>query len=89
MRKSEEKGDNCLGPKRRILEFTYSESSHQIQQLGKNRIFVHFFEQKLSSSPMWLSYFDCLGHQELENIAHNGRGGLMEFEWVGRTDSTP
>ena len=30
-----------------------------------------------------LSYFDCLDHQELENIAHNGRGNLMEIERVG------
>ena len=39
-----------------------------------------------------LSYFECLDHQELENIAHNGRGSLIEVErveWVGRTDHTP
>ena len=26
-----------------------------------------------------LSYFDGLGHQELENIAHGGRGVFIEF----------
>ena len=34
MRKSEEKGPNFFGPKGRILKFTYSESSHQIRQIG-------------------------------------------------------
>ena len=29
------------------------------------------------------SYFNCLDHQELENIAHNGHGSLMEIERVG------
>ena len=26
-----------------------------------------------------LFYFDGLGHQELENIAHDRRGGFIEF----------
>ena len=28
-----------------------------------------------------LFHFDCLGRQELENIAHDGRGGFIEFVW--------
>ena len=38
-----------------------------------------------------LSYFNCLGHQEFENIAHNGLPSLMELErvgWMGRTDGS-
>ena len=30
-----------------------------------------------------LSYFYCLGHQELENIAYDERGSSMELEQVG------
>ena len=30
-----------------------------------------------------LSYFDCFGHQELENIAYNRRGSLMELDRDG------
>ena len=28
-----------------------------------------------------LFYYDCLGHQKLENIAHIGSGGFIEFVW--------
>ena len=30
-----------------------------------------------------LFYYDCLCHQELENIAHDGRGGFKELEQDG------
>ena len=35
-----------------------------------------------------LFYYDCLGHQELENIAHDGLKSLMELELVGRMRQT-
>ena len=35
-----------------------------------------------------LSYYDCLGHKELGNIAHEGQRGSIEFEQDGR-DHTP
>ena len=44
MRKSEKKGPNFFGRSGLILEFTYSESSHHIRQLGWNRIFGSFFD---------------------------------------------
>ena len=47
MRKSEEKGDNFLGSKRRTLKFTYSSN------LAKTESLLIFVEQKLSSGPMW------------------------------------
>ena len=28
-----------------------------------------------------LLFYDCLGHQELENIAHDRRGVFIEFVW--------
>ena len=28
-----------------------------------------------------LFYYDCLGHQELENIAHDGCRLFIEFVW--------
>ena len=40
---SEKKGLNFLGPKVRILKFTYLESSHQIQQLGYKQNLCLFF----------------------------------------------
>ena len=46
MRKSEEKGDNFLGSKRRILKFTYSSN------LAKTESLLIFVKQKLSSGPM-------------------------------------
>ena len=46
MRKSEEKGDNFLGSKRRILKFTYSSN------LAKTESLLIFVDQKLSSGPM-------------------------------------
>ena len=53
MRKSEKKGDYFLGSKCLIFKFTLSVSSHQIQQLGYNKIFVFLFlEKTLVSSPM-------------------------------------
>ena len=34
-----------------------------------------------------LFYFDCLGHQEFKNIAHDGRGGYIEFmSWMDGMD---
>ena len=47
MRKGEKKGPNFLGSMVRILKFTYSESSHQIRQLGQNRIFAYFCRAKI------------------------------------------
>ena len=44
--KSEEKGNNFLGSKRRILKFTYSSN------LAKTESLLIFVEQKLSSGPM-------------------------------------
>ena len=35
-----------------------------------------------------LFHYDCLGHQELENIAHDGLRSLMELELVGRMGQT-
>ena len=35
-----------------------------------------------------LFHYDCLGHQELENIAHDGLKSLMELELVGRMGQT-
>ena len=49
MRKSEKKSPNFLGRSGPILR--YSESSHQIRQLGWNRIFGSFFDL-MSSGPM-------------------------------------
>ena len=43
MRKREKKG--------RILKFTYSESSHQIRMLAKNRIFANFCQAKIVFRP--------------------------------------
>ena len=40
---SEKKGLNFLGPKVRILKFTYLESSHQIRQLGYKQNLCLFF----------------------------------------------
>ena len=51
--KSEEKGPNFLGRHGPILKFTYSESSHQIRQLGLNKIFGSFFRFYMFSGPMW------------------------------------
>ena len=39
-----------------------------------------------------LFYYDCLGHNELENIANDERGGFVEFvlrDGTGGTDHTP
>ena len=36
-----------------------------------------------------LFYYDCLGHQELENIAVVGSAGFIEFVWRDGTDLTP
>ena len=39
-----------------------------------------------------LFYCDCLGHNELENIANDERGGFVEFvlwDGMGGTDHTP
>ena len=38
-----------------------------------------------------LFYYDCLCHQELENIAHDRRAGFiaLERDGMGRTDHTP
>ena len=39
-----------------------------------------------------LFYYDCLGHNELENIANDERGGFVEFvlrDGMGGTDHTP
>ena len=44
VRKSEEKGQNFLALS--AGKFTYSESSHQIQQPGYNRIFAYFCRAK-------------------------------------------
>ena len=36
-----------------------------------------------------LNNFECLGHQELENIAVVGSAGFIEFVWRDGTDLTP
>ena len=36
-----------------------------------------------------ISYFDCLGHEELENIAHDGRRVFIEFvSWQDGMDGS-
>ena len=39
-----------------------------------------------------LFYYDCVGHNELENIANYERGGFVEFvlqDGMEETDHTP
>ena len=60
------------------------------------KIFVPNFSAGAPRAPMqllpfWttLFYYDCLGHQELENIAVVGSAGFIEFVWRDGTDLTP
>ena len=68
MRKSEKKGLNVSGRHSPILKFTYSESSHQIRQLGWNRIFGHFFNLTCLQDPCDATgFFSCQQKFKLEN----------------------
>ena len=69
MRKSEKKSPNFLLWYGLILKFTYLESTHQIRQFAKNRIFGSFFLFVMSSGLMWPFHLS-LANAEVEIKMH-------------------
>ena len=78
MRKVEKKGPNFLGRHGPISKFTYSESSPQIRQLGKNRFFVSFFDLICLQDPCGLQCLILLICTTLDKCFMTGKSRLYE-----------
>ena len=81
MRKSEKKGPNFLGRHSSISKFTFSESSHQIRQLGQNRIFAFFVRKKLLQASFELLCLQLSENIELTTLFRDNGKGALKLEY--------